>query len=327
MGFFAKIWRFLNGYVTVTVEGFFLEKFTNLCAVNSIPFWNVKRYGNAKMVGRTTIKGFKQMRFQARKCGCRVSIGKKRGTPFFLHKYRKRKIFIVGFIIFLFCIKFASMFVWSVNVTGNERVLTKDILVILEELGVRRWTLKESLDVRELAERFMIKSEEISWIGINIDGVRVNVKVVEKDKVLEKIDKNTACNIIATKPALIISIDTYQGTPMVTVGDIIDTGTILVDGIMEMKQFPEKTEEVHALASIKGKVWYEKTRSLKLSNLRANEETEKFAYNLAYENIMKEVPEGAEIINISKSVTYTNEKVIVTVTLESIEEIGVEALR
>ena len=54
MGFFTKIWRFLRGYVTVTVEGFFLEKFTNLCAITSLPFWNVKRYGNAKMVGRTT---------------------------------------------------------------------------------------------------------------------------------------------------------------------------------------------------------------------------------------------------------------------------------
>ena len=39
MEFFTKVWKFLNGYVTVTVEGFFLEKFTNLCAINFIPFY------------------------------------------------------------------------------------------------------------------------------------------------------------------------------------------------------------------------------------------------------------------------------------------------
>jgi len=323
MGFFAKIWRFLNGYVTVTVEGFFLEKFTNLCAINSIPFWNVKRYGNAKMVGRTSIKGFKQMRFQARKCGCRVNIGKKRGTPFFLHRYRKRKIFIIGFLIFLVCIRVASMFVWSVKVTGNENISSKEILGILEELGVKRWVLKESLNVRELAERFMIMSEEISWVGIDVEGVRVNVEVVEKAKVPNKIDKDTPCDIIASKPALIISMDTYQGTPMVSVGEVVDGGSILVVGVMEMKQFPDKTEEVHSLASIKGKVWYEKTRSLKRSSLRADSEVEKFAYKLAYENIMNELPNGAEVISISNSASYTEDMIFVTVVVESIEEIGV----
>ena len=100
---FSRIFRFISGYVTVTVEGFFLEKFTNLCVINSLPFWNVRRYGTAKIVGRTTIKGFKQMRIMARKCGCRVTLDRKRGTPFFLHRYRKRKIFVVGFILFLVC--------------------------------------------------------------------------------------------------------------------------------------------------------------------------------------------------------------------------------
>jgi len=327
MGFCAKIWRFLMGYVTVSVEGFFLEKFTNLCTINSIPFWNVKRYGNAKMAGRTTIKGFKQMRTQARKCGCRVSIGKKRGTPFFLHKYRKRKIFVVGFLIFLLCIKIAGMFVWGININGNETVSEYEILKILDEIGVKKWVLKSSLDVRELANLFMIKRSDISWVGISVDGIKVNVEIVEKAKVPEKIDENLACNIIASKPALIVSIDTYQGTSMVSVGDVVDGGTILVTGVMEMKQFPEKTEEVHALASIKGKVWYEKVRSLKLTDTRPNEQVEEFAYNLAYKNIMDEVPSDAEILNVFKNVTYTSDKVIVTVTVESIEEIGVKVSR
>lgn len=327
MEFFARVWKFLNGYVIVTVEGFFLEKFTNLCAINSLPFWNIKRYGNAKMVGRTTIKGFKQMRFQAKKCGCRVSIGKKRGTPFFLHRYRKRKIFVIGFLIFLVCIKVAGMFVWSVNITGNENVSKQEILEVLNKLGVKQWALKSSLRVRELAELFMIERDDISWIGIDIDGIRVNVEIVEKSKTPERIDENTACDIVASKPALIVSIDTYQGKPMVSVGDIVDEGTVLVEGVMEMTQFPEKTYEVHSLANIRGKVWYEKVRSLKLSKLRDNKQVEEFAYKLAYRNIIDEIPEGAEVLSTYKNVNYTDSKVIVTVTAEVIEEIGVEVAR
>ena len=93
---FLKTGKFLKGYVTIQVEGIFLEKFTNLCAVNCLPFWDVKRYGMAKMIGRTTIDGYRRMRHISRKCGCRVRISKKKGIPFFLHRYRKRKLFISG---------------------------------------------------------------------------------------------------------------------------------------------------------------------------------------------------------------------------------------
>lgn len=327
MGFFTKVFKFLNGYVTVIVEGFFLEKFTNLCAINTIPFWNIKRYGNAKMIGRTSIKGFKKMRFEAKKCGCRVKIVKKRGTPFFLHRYKKRKIFVCGFLMCLIAINIVSMFVWSVDVSGNENISENEILETLESIGVKKGVLKKSLEVRKLADLFMIKRDDISWVGISVDGIRVNVKVIEKEEVPKKIDEKMACDIVATKPALIVTIDTYQGKPMVESGDIVDRGTILVTGVMEMKQFPERTREVHSLASIKGKVWYEKVRSLKLSKNRTNEEVENFAYKLAYKNIMDSIPKDAEILDISKNVTYTQDKVIVTVTLESIEEIGMEVER
>ena len=324
---FTKVWKFLLGYVNVTVEGFFLEKFTNLCAINAIPFWNIKRYGNAKMVGRTSISGFKKMRIQAKKCGCRVNLGKRHGAPFFMHRYRKRKFFVLGFILFVVCIRVAGMFIWSIDVLGNETVDKSEILATLEELGVKKWVLASSIDVRDVANLFVAKRDDINWVGVDIDGIRLRIEVVEKQVVPKRIDKDTPCDIIASKPALIVSMDTYQGKPMVEVGEIVDGGTKLVLGIMEMKQFPEKTQSVHALASVKGKVWYERSRALKLSPLRANNELEMFAYNLAYKNIVDEMPRNAEIINVSKSVAYTNEKVIVTVTVESIEEIGVEVSR
>lgn len=325
MDFFTKIWKFLRGYVTVTVEGVFLEKFTNLCGVNGIPFWNIKRYGNAKMVGRTTIHGFKEMRHIAGKCGCLISISRKRGIPFFFFRYKKRKIFVLGFLLFVVGIKVSSMFVWSIDVCGNERIDSVSVLRTLEELGVKKGVLKDEISVRELANLFMVKRDDVSWVGIDIDGIRLKVKIVEKPNLPDKIDEEIVCDIVASKPALIVSIDTYQGKPMVSVGDIVDKGAMLVEGVVEMTQFPDKTQRVHALASIKGKVWYEKSRGVKISELRSNEGVEEIAYKLAYSNIMDDMPkENVEILNTSKSITYTDEEIIVTVTIESLEEIGKE---
>lgn len=321
---FTRIFRFLTGYVTITVHGFFLEKFTNLCVVNNLPFWDIKRYGNAKLVGRTTIRGFKQMRFQAKKCGCRVSLGRKRGTPFFLHRYRKRKIFVVGIVLFFICIKVTGLFVLDISVTGNEKVSKKEILAQMEELGLRRFVMANKVDSSKLANQFMVMRDDLRWVGIDVDGIRVNIKVVEKEEVPEKVDENIRCNIVSKKPGLIVSIDTYQGTPVVKAGDVVDKGNILVSGIIEMKQFPEKTQFVHALADIKAKVWYEETKSFNFSKLRPKEEMEEFAYKLAHQTAMKNIKEDTQIINTSKSVSYAEDKVIVTVTIEAIEDIGIK---
>ncbi len=321
---FTRIFRFLTGYVTITVHGFFLEKFTNLCVINNLPFWDIKRYGNAKLVGRTTIHGFKQMRFQARKCGCRVSLGRKIGTPFFLHRYRKRKIFVVGVMLFFICIKIAGLFVWDISVSGNETILESEILAQMEVLGVRRFVLANKLDVSKLANQFMVMRDDLRWVGIDVDGIKVNIKIVEKDEIPEKVDESIRCNIVAEKPGLIVSIDTYQGTAAVKVGDVVDKGNILVSGVVEMKQFPEKTQFVHALADVQAKVWYEETKSFKFSQLREDKEMEEFAYKLAHQTAMRNIKEDTQVINTSKSVSYAEDKVIVTVTIEAIEDIGVK---
>lgn len=322
---FAKAEKFLKGYVTVYVEGIFLEKFTNLCAVNCLPFWNVKRYGIAKMSGYTTIPGYRKMRHIAKKCGCRVKLNKRRGAPFIIHKYRKRKIFAIGIVLFLVLIKLSGLFIWQVDIVGNVSPISDEILAQVEELGVKRGTLKNEINIREMANKLMVKRSDLSWVGIEIDGMRLKVRVVEKAKVPDRIDENAVCNIVASKPGMITKINTLQGTQVVEVNDIVDKGDILVSGIIEMQQFPDKSQRVHSLAEIEAKVWYERSKTLKLSSVRPNEEIELIAYNIALDKINKEMPKEAKISHISKNVKHGEKSVTVDVIVETVENIGIEA--
>lgn len=321
---FAKTEKFVKGYVTVYIEGIFLEKFTNLCAVNCLPFWNVKRYGIAKMVGSTTISGYRKMRHIAKKCGCRVKICRRRGVPFIVHKYRKRKIFVVGVILFFVLIKISGLFIWQVDVIGDTLVSKKQIVMQVEELGVKAGTKKSSIDIKDLASKLMVKRDDLSWVGVEIDGMRLKVRVVEKAKVPNRIDEKAICNIVASKPGMIIGINTLKGTQMVEVNDIVDKGDIIVSGVIEMEQFPDRTEYVHSLAEIEAKVWYERSKTLKLSSTRQNEEIELFAYNIALDKINKQIPKDAKISHISKNVSYGENSVTVNVVMETIEDIGIE---
>jgi len=325
---FTRFWRFLKGYVTVVVEGFFIEKFTNLCAINDLPIWNLRRYGTTKLVCRTTINGYKQMRHQAKKCGCRVRLERRRGTPFLVFRYRKRKVFLIGILVFLGIVKGITSFIWGVEFVKDEVVVEdKTLLADLEELGFGPGTLKAKINPAKLANELMIRRGEFSWIGVEVTGMKLRLKLVEKVLIPERADENLAYHIVSRKDCLIESVNVYQGTAVVRPGDVVQAGQILVSGIVEMKNFPEKTEAVHSLGEITGRVWYEKSKTLKLSSKFENSFIEDFAYRIAYDKIERELASDSEVKDIQKKVTYhDNQLLTVTVTVETLEEVGIKQL-
>ena len=41
--FIAILLRLILGYVRVEVEGYYIERFINICQAKKIPIWNIKR--------------------------------------------------------------------------------------------------------------------------------------------------------------------------------------------------------------------------------------------------------------------------------------------
>ena len=64
-----------------------------------------------------------------------------------------------------------------------------------------------------------MEREDISWIGIDIKGTNLIVKINEADKSPEVIDVNEVCNIVADKSGEISKLLVKQGTARVEVGD------------------------------------------------------------------------------------------------------------
>ena len=62
-----------------------------------------------------------------------MKINRKKGVPFILNKYKKRKIF-VGLLIFIIVgIIVLSNFIWNIEVTGNDKIAKDEILKVVEE--------------------------------------------------------------------------------------------------------------------------------------------------------------------------------------------------
>ena len=90
--------RYLGGYVLLRAEGGSPERFLNLCSYREIVLWDVKPAGNAYEM-KMWVRDVKRLAPVLRKSGVRIRIQKRIGLPFFLHRYRKRKVFFAGLFL------------------------------------------------------------------------------------------------------------------------------------------------------------------------------------------------------------------------------------
>lgn len=171
-----------KGVVTVQIEGFFTERFINLCRINNIKIWEIRNIVKGVVRFKIGVSDFKKLRMVARKTKCKVSIKQKQGLYFTFFKYRKRKIvvFLLAMAIF-FTIAFSS-FIWNINVIGNENISKEEILEALNKSGLYIGKCKVGMDKKEVINNLRLNMKEITWAGLEIDGTLATVKVVEKTK-------------------------------------------------------------------------------------------------------------------------------------------------
>lgn len=253
-----QLYMQIFGYVSITIEGFFVERFINMCLAQDIFLWNIKHEKNTFVKVRISTSDFKKIKKIAKKTKCKVKIESKTGIPFLLHNYRKRKIFL-GLLLALFIIIFVlTRFVWNIEITGTEKIDNNEILSILKEEGIEAGKLKSKIQTEETINEIRLKREDIAWIGIKVKGTNVIVQIVEAKEKPEIVDESEVCNIVAKKTATISKIIVQNGTARVAVGDTVQEGDLLVEGVMEGQY--TGTRQVHAEATIYGKIMYEKTK-------------------------------------------------------------------
>ncbi len=224
------------GIISVQIEGFFTERFINLCRINNIKIWDIRNIVKGVIRFKMNISDFKKLRPLARKTKCKVKIKEKKGIYFTLYKYRKRKLvfILISFLLF-FSISF-STFIWDVNIVGNTYVSTEQILTSLRESGVYIGKNKIGLDKKKVVNSFRVQEQDITWAGLEIEGTTAILKVVEKTKLDEKdIQNNRLGDIIADKSGIITKIVPENGTAKFKEGSYVEEGTVLIEGTIYSK--------------------------------------------------------------------------------------------
>ena len=215
---------------------------------------NLKREKSTIIKASVPVKEFKNVAKIAKESKCKIKIKSKKGLPFILNRYRKRKIFALLIFIILIIIAILSNFVWNIQIEGTEKISKDELIQTLKEEGLSIGKFKPGIETREIINKVRLDRDDIAWIGIEITGTNAIVKVVEAEEKPEIVDEDEYCNIVATKDGVVTKIMAQNGTPLVKNGDLIKKGTVLIGGWLEGKY--TGTRYVHSNGQVEAKVWY-----------------------------------------------------------------------
>ena len=254
------ILRMFFGYVRIQVEGYYIERFINICTNRKILIWNLKRKKGVQLFLNIGIKDFKKLTDISRKTNCKVRIKNKKGLPFLLYRYKKRKIFVIFLLIILIMIFISSRYIWNVDIIVQDNQTIENIEEDLQKLGLKQGIKKNKIDKGKIINEIRLHRKDISWIGLDIKGTNVKVKIVKSKEQPEIISNKDYCDIIAKKTGTISKITAQNGTAVVNVGDTVEVGDILIKGIMEGKY--TEARKVHSLGIVEAEIIYSKTKEV-----------------------------------------------------------------
>lgn len=229
---FLKLLRYLRGYVKFITRSEAVERFINLCAHHHIPLWGGRKK-EQEFTAYTSVDGYRRIHSQASKAGVRTRILERHGLPFVLHRYRKRLGIAVGVGLFVLFLVISQQFIWVIQVEGCERMEPQQLVNALEELGVKRGTLKSTVDAKQVQQEMLIKVNDLAWSALNLRGTTATLVIRERVLPPQKIDTNVPANVVATQDGQIKRMKVTDGKAVLKVGDTVRAGEIIVSGIYE----------------------------------------------------------------------------------------------
>ena len=256
----------MSGYVDIVVEGYYIERFINICNSRQIFLWNIRKDNSITLYASIEAKRFKDLKDICKRTKCKVKIKNKKGFPFAVKKYKKRKVFLILLLIIILAIIALSRFIWNIEVEGNVDISKDEIMQLAEEHGLAIGRSKGKIDTKEIINNIRLERDDIAWVGIDIKGTNAIIKIVEADEKPEIVNEDEYCNIVADKDAIITKVSAQNGTPLVKEGDVVTKGDIIIAGWLEGKYTGR--QYVHSQGEVQARVWYTTTEKIALKETK-----------------------------------------------------------
>lgn len=260
------IWRYLKGYLIVEIKGNALERVFNRLNKIGIIMWDMRRIKHGfrfKMLATD----YKRLPPLLRYRRCTTRIKKKIGWPFLIYRGRRRMTLFIGILLILLILRTLSLFLWTIQLEGNQQIPKERIANLFTELRIKRGMFLKDIDLDQLEHLIILRNPEISWVSASLEGTKLRVEIVEKKLIAE----TDLTDVIAKKAGVITQMIVLQGKPEVQEGDTVKAGQVLITAANKYETFaqpdfqgdlppylpPADEAALPARGMVRAKVWYE----------------------------------------------------------------------
>ncbi len=235
---FLSFVKYFRGFLLVRLHGYSPERFLNLCSNHNILIWNLSNQRDFYEF-YISIAGYRKLKPLLKKTKTKIIILKRIGFPFFLYRYRKRKLFFAGIAASIGFLIYLTTFIWLIDINGNSLITDDAILTFLKEEHASFGSKKNKIDCAGLEEALRTKYDNIIWASVRLNGTKMTIDIQEnlitkEDAEEEKAMPDGAYDLTAEKGGTVTSIITRNGTPLVKSGSKVKKGDILVGSRLDI---------------------------------------------------------------------------------------------
>lgn len=249
------IYEIIKGELRAEVSGAYPESVINAAAKYGIELKKVERLDETTVLVSFPERDREKMDAIAQKCMCDMRIVRVRGGSRTRGMIKRRRLLITLLVMFTALVHLSSLFIWEIDVSGNETLSRGEILRALSDAGVDCGTYWPKLSVDIIRSKTISALPEIGWMAVNVSGSRAVVRIQERKEKPEIYAESASADIVAGKTGIVRRVSVLSGNTLVTEGDAVTAGEKLVSGIMD--SICGDARFVRAKGNILADTWYE----------------------------------------------------------------------
>ena len=209
---------------------------------------------------RVSVAALRHLMESRRAYGVRFRVVERHGAPFLGRRLWRRKAFAVGAVAFVAILYALSSIVWRVEIVGAEgEDQEAELRQAAAEAGLQIGQWKSRLaPPAELAERMVARAPNYVWVGVEIKGSVAVVRGIPKIPGVPQ-SSQQPCNIVATRPGVILDVQASRGRVMVKPNQLVQPGQVLISGLLT-----DRGPSVPASGHVFAEVWYTSDVSIPL---------------------------------------------------------------
>ena len=161
----------------------------------------------------------------------------KPGILWCVRYFIKRPVLVVGLLIFLITAITLPNRILFFRVTGNQQIPSDQILCHADEAGMKFLSKSSLVRSENIKNQLLTRIPQLQWVGITTSGCVATIHVRERSDWDETNSiRGASSTIVAACDGIVSDLIIHSGTPLVHIGQLVNSGDILVSGYTNFGQ-------------------------------------------------------------------------------------------